>query len=117
MPVNSRPQVVFNEVTTQLHTSDWTHDTILVTWTATMQDGSMLGADLLEEAVAAAATVTMVIDDPSITEKGYEVADVVAVNVAVRGNVFNTAAMHFSDSDVITPANLTALAANLNTFK
>lgn len=117
MAVNSRPQVVLNEVSTQLKTSDWTHDTVLVTWTATMQDGSMLGADLLEEAVAAAATVTMVIDDPSITEKGYGVGDTVAVNVATQGNVFNTSALHFSDSDVITPANLTALNAQLNTFK
>lgn len=117
MPVNSRPQVVFNEVSTQLNTSDWTHDTVLVTWTATMQDGSMLGADLVEEAVAAAATVTMVIDDPSVTEKNNQVGDTVAVNVATQGNVFNTAALHFSDSDTITPANLTALLAQLNTFK
>lgn len=117
MPVNSRPQVVFNEVSTQLNTSDWTHATLSVTWTATMQDGSMLGADALEEAVAAAATVTQVIDDPSINEKNYQVGDTVALNVAIRGNVFNTAAMHFSDSDTITPANLTALVVQLNTFK
>lgn len=117
MTVNYRPQVVFNEVATQLNTSDWSHDTVLITWTATMKDGSMLGADLLEEAVADAATVTMVVDDPSITEKGYLVGATVAVNVATQGNVFNKAALHFSDSDTITPANLTALVAQLNTFK
>lgn len=117
MPVSSRQQVVFNEVSTQMDTSDWTHNTVLVTWTATMQNGSMLGADLLEEAVAAAATVTMVIDDATETGKSPGVGDVVALTVATQGNVFNTAAMHFSDSDTITPANLTALLAQLNTFK
>tara|TARA_R110002153_G_scaffold53726_2_gene149555 strand:+ start:3650 stop:4003 length:354 start_codon:yes stop_codon:yes gene_type:complete len=117
MPVNSRQQVVFNEVSTQLNTSDWTHDTVLVTWTATMGNGSLLVAANTEAAEAAAATVVKAIDDPSVDDKGYEVGDTVAVNVAVQGNVFNTAALSYSDTDTVVASALTALAAKLNTFK
>lgn len=116
MPVNSRPQVVFNEVTTQLHTSDWTHDTVLVTWTATMRDGSILDSSNVEIAAAGAANGVKVIDDPVEVYKDHEVGDTVALNVAVRGNVFNSSTLVYTDGAAV-PANLTALAAQLNTFE
>lgn len=117
MAVSSRPQVVFNEVSTQLNTSDWTHDTVTVTWTATMSDGSLLVAANTEAALIDAANVVKVIDDPQAFEKGYQVGDTVAVNVAVQGNVFNTAALSYSDTDTVVASALTGLAAKLNTFK
>ena len=117
MAVNSRPQVVLNEVTTQTTTSDWTNDTVLVTWTATMSNGSLLIADNTEAAEAAAATVVKVINDPTVEAAGYEVGDTVSVNVAVQGCVFNTAALSYSDTNTVTASALTALAAQLNTFK
>ena len=117
MPVNSRPQVVFNEVATQLNTSDFTHETVNVVWTATMSNGSLLIANNTEAAVAAAATVVKVIDEGAVENKGYLVGATIAVNVATKGNVFNTSALSYSDTDTVTASALTALAAKLNTFK
>ena len=90
MAIIKRPQVVFNQVSTQTSTSDWSHETVLITWTATMRDGSILDAANAEIAVS--------------------------VSVAVRGCVFNSAELVYTDGAAV-PANLTGLAANLNTFK
>lgn len=116
MAIIKRPQVVFNEVTTQNSTSDWTHDTVLVTWTATMRNGSILNASNVEIAAIAAADGVKVINDATEMSKDHTVGDTVALNVAVQGCVFNSAELVYTDGAAV-PANLTGLAAKLNTFK
>tara|TARA_R110002153_G_scaffold267599_1_gene431831 strand:+ start:102 stop:452 length:351 start_codon:yes stop_codon:yes gene_type:complete len=116
MTILSRPQIVFNEVTTETTTSDWTNDTVTVVWTATMQNGSILDDSNVEIAALGAANGTKVINDASEAYKDHQVGDTVAINVAVQGCVFNSSALTYSDGAAV-PANLTALAAKLNTFK
>ena len=116
MATNYRPQVTLNNIDSKIPTFDLSHDSVLVTWTATMSDGSLLIAANTEAAEAAAATVTKVIDDPQAVV-GNTVGDTVLVNVAVQGNVFHTEALSYSDTDTVAPAALTALAAQLNTFR
>ena len=117
MAVSNRKQVVFNNVTGELTTSDITHDTEIVTMTATMAHGSLLDASNVEVDLAGIANAVKVIDFASFDTKGYEVGDSVAVNVAVRGCVFNVDALLTSDRGVVTAAALTGLAGDLNTFK
>ena len=116
MTIIKRPQVVFNQVSTQTSTSDWSHETVLVTWTATMRDGSILNAANAEIAAAAAADGVKVIDSGPEMSKVHAVGDVVSLSAAVRGCVFNSAELVYTDAAAV-PANLTGLAANLNTFK
>lgn len=114
---NYRPQVTLNNLGSKIDTFDQTHATENVVWTATMSHGSLLIADNTEAAEAAAATVVKVIDDPSIIDNDFTVGDTIQVNVATNGNVFNTGALSYSDTDTVTATALTALLAQLNTFK
>ena len=117
MATNYRPQVTLNNLSSKIDTYDQTHDSLIVIWTATMGHGSLLIADGTEAAAAAAANVVFAIDDPSLIENDFTAGDSIQVNVAVQGNVFNTGALKYSDTDTVDPALLTALAAKLNTFK
>ena len=116
MATNKVTQVTLNNIAAKIDTYDLSHETVNVTWTATMQHGSLLLANDTEAAAAAAATVEKVIDDPSLIDNDYQAGDVVQVNVAVQGNVFNTDALTFSDTSTVDPSTLTALAAKLNKF-
>lgn len=116
MATNKITQVTLNNVSSKIDTYDLSHETVLVTWTATMAHGSLLLVDNTEALIAEAATVEKAIDDPSLIENTHEVGDTVQVNVAVQGNVFNTDALTYSDNPTVDPANLTALAAKLNKF-
>jgi len=117
MAFSNRKQVVFNTVAGELTTSDITHDTEIVTMTATMAHGSLLDASNVEVDLAGIANAVKVIDFASFDTKGFEVGDSIATNVAVRGCVFNVDALLTSDRGVVTAAALTGLAGDLNTFK
>lgn len=117
MAVYERKQVVLNNLTGEFTTDDITNDTVLVTWTATMAHGSLLDASDAEVDLAGIANAVKVVNTPAIDLQGYEVGDTVALNVAVRGCVFNVDALLTSDRDVVTAAALTGLAGSMNTFK
>lgn len=112
MPIRKLEQVVLDKL---FKTA--THETVSVTVTATMSNGSILGADFLEEAIADVATGTMIIDEPNWDDKAYAIGDVVDVNVAVRGCVIDASVAHFSDAGALVPAAATALLAATNVFK
>lgn len=94
-----------------------THETVSVTVTATMSNGSLLGADFVEEAIADVATAAVVIDEPNWDDQGHAIGAVVDVNVAVRGCVIDASVCHFSDAGALVPASATALLASTNVFK
>ena len=111
MAISNQAQVVLDTMYTG-HTAD----TVSVTWTATMRQGSMLVAANTEAAIADVATVTKVINDPVEMAKDHTVGDTVLLNVAVRGNVFKTSELKFSDAGAAVPASL-ALLDVTNIFK
>jgi hypothetical protein len=108
MPTFSNPQIVFNKLESEI--GGMTHETLTVTKTATMTNGSLLIADGTEAAAAAAATVAFVIDDRQVDE--LATGDSFEVSVAKFGCVFNSGELTFSDV-AFDPAThtLTALEA------
>jgi hypothetical protein len=108
-------QIVLNKVESEL--PGFTHDTVQVTWTATMKNGSLLVADGTEAAAADAADVVGVIDDLTARNLAgeLEVDDVLEVAVAKRGCVFNEDKVVFTDGAINATAKA-ALEGNMNTF-
>ena len=108
-------QIVLNKVASAL--PGFTHDTVTVTWTATMKNGSLLVAAGTEAAIADAANVVGVIDD--LTARNLSgsltVGDTLDVAVAKRGCVFNQDKTVFTDG-AITAAAIAALEVKMNTF-
>ncbi|AUR86330.1 hypothetical protein NVP1084O_123 [Vibrio phage 1.084.O._10N.261.49.F5] len=98
-----------------------THDSVTVTVTDTMKQGSILNAAGTEVAKADAATSVGVIDDLEFLRKlrggdGQVVTgDSVTVAVAKRGVMFNEAAVAYSDG-ALDAAGKTALSAGMNKF-
>lgn len=97
-----------------LHCADpkLSKESVRVTVTATMGNGSLLKADGTEGAVADAATVVGVIDDPKFDEGFYSTGDVILVPVLKRSGVANGKVIKFSDAAYGGEA-LTALNAAL----
>ena len=95
-----------------LHCADvpLAYESALVTVTATMGNGSLLLADNTEGAVADAATVVSVIDDPKFDEGFYSVGDVLLVPIAKRNFIANSDVIKFSDA-AYGSETLTALSA------
>ena len=114
MTTLTRDQVVLDTMFTS-HTAE----TVSVTWTATMQQGSLLVAANTEVANAAgAATAVKVIDDNTEMLSTHTVGDTVLLNVAVRGNVFPLdAVLVYADAAIAVSAVLTGLSAATNIFK
>ena len=114
MTILNRDQVVLDTMLTS-HTAE----TVSVTWTATMKQGSLLVAANTEGAAAAgAATAVKVIDDNTEMLQAHTVGDTVLLNVAVRGNVFPlNAVLVYADAATAVSSALTGLAANTNIFK
>lgn len=108
MATSERKQAVLANVGTQVSGNAYTHESVEVTKTATMTNGSLLLATNLEAAVADAATVTGIIDYPQIDLA--ETGDVVLVSVAKRSVIANTDVINFSDA-VYDGESLTALEA------
>ncbi len=95
----------------------FTHDNVDVTLTATMKQGSILGSDGAELAVASAASAYYVIDDVHMSRwlDEYETGDSLTVSVAARGLILNEDACVFSD-DAIDDTGKAALEAYNNKF-
>ncbi|AHK11519.1 hypothetical protein S140_112 [Shewanella sp. phage 1/40] len=108
MATSYRQPVVLNTLSAAMG-GNMSYESVLVTVTATMQDGSMLIAAGTEAAAADAATVTGIIDFPQFEVGDYQVGDVILVPVVIRDAVVNMGALHFSDAAYGTEA-LTALA-------
>lgn len=95
----------------------FTHDNVTVTLTATMKQGSILGSDGVELAVASASSSYYVIDDLTMRRHldDYEVGDSLLVACAARGLILNEDVCVFTD-DSIDTAGKTALMAYNNKF-
>lgn len=95
----------------------FTHDNVTITLTATMKQGSILGADGVELAVADAADAYYVIDDLNIRRwlEEYAVGDELTIAVAARGLILNEAVVAFTD-DAIDATGKAALMALNNKF-
>ena len=115
MSTQSPVQVTFGGLSTEYSNKGFTHETLSVTKTATMFNGSALVAAGTEAAIASVALVTQIIDDPSV--ELLETGETGLVAVAVRGNIFNTAAINYSDAGAFVPASATLMLAELNIFK
>lgn len=96
MATSDRKQVVLAELQTELGGSAYTKETVEITMTSTMANGSLLLADNTEAAAADAATVAGVVDAPEL--ELYEEGDVVVVSVVKRGVILNKDALTFSDA-------------------
>lgn len=95
----------------------WTHDTVELTVTATMKQGSLLLADGTEAETADGANVTGVINDLTFRRHRdtLEVGDVLLASVAKRGLTLNESALTYTDG-AIDAAGKDALSASLNKF-
>lgn len=95
----------------------YTHDTITVTLTATMKQGSILDSAGAELALAGAASAVAVIDDLTIRRHfdDYEVGDSLAISVAKRGLILNEDVCTFTDG-LIDAAGKAALEVSGNKF-
>ena len=115
MSTQSTVQVTFGGISTEYSNKGFTHETLSVTKTATMTNGSALVAAGTEAAIASVALVTQVIDDPAV--ELLATGETGLVSVAVRGCIFNTAAINYSDAGAFVPAGATLLNAALNIYK
>lgn len=95
----------------------FTHDSIEVTVTATMKQGSILDASGVELAVADAADAVYVIDDLTVRRHiaDYSVGDDLLISVAARGLILNEDVCVFTDAG-IDATGKSALAAFNNKF-
>ena len=108
MATSHRQPVVLNTLSAAMG-GNMSYESVRVTVTATMQDGSLLVAAGTEAAAADAATVTGIIDFPQFEVGNYAVGDVILVPVLRRDAIVNSKALHFSDAAYGTEV-LTALA-------
>lgn len=90
-------QVTLNKLVGAFSGNDMTHETVAVTVTATMKNGSLLLANGTEAAKAAAATVVGYIDSTAFNGKDYQVGDIAVVDVAKRNVKADSTYLTFSD--------------------
>ena len=92
--------------------SGFTHDTLEVTYSATLKQGSLLKADGSEAATADATDVIGAVDDLTIRRHSddLEVGDTLKISVARRGLVLNRSVLKYSDG-AINAAGEAALSA------
>lgn len=94
----------------------YSHDSVEVTVTATMVQGSLLKADGTEATKAEAADVVGAIDDLEFLNKLRAAADTVPVgskvlvSVAKRGCILNDKVLQYKDGSKIDDAGKSALA-------
>lgn len=114
----------FNEEVVVLNKFDsfgMTHDSVTVTVTDTMKQGSLLKADGTEAATADAALVVGVVDDLEFLRKlrggdgQVATGSDVTIAVAKRGVMFNEAALAYTDG-AIDAAGKAALSVFINKF-
>ncbi len=93
-------QVVLNKVKSDL--GGFTHDTVTVTWTDTMKNGSLLDSDGVELAVASAGSEYYVVDDMQARNlnEDLEAGDEVLLACAHMGCVFNEDVLVYTDDSI-----------------
>lgn len=109
MATSYRKQAILAGVQTEFGGNAYTHESVEVTVTATMKNGSLLAGDT-EVAIAAAATADAIIDDPRFDDGFFEVGDTAFTRVAKRNVIANKDVLTFSDG-AYTSETLTALDA------
>lgn len=109
MSSSLRKQAILSGVTTATGGNAYTHESIQVTVTATMANGSLMLATGLEAAEADAATVVGILDAPEL--EGASVGDVIFTRLAKRNVIANTPVLKYSDVSTVTTSALTALIA------
>lgn len=109
MSSSLRKQAILSGVTTATGGNAYTHESIQVTVTATMANGSLMLATGLEAAEADAATVVGILDAPEL--EGTSVGDVIFTRLAKRNVIANTPVLKYSDVSTVTTSALTALIA------
>lgn len=117
MAESYRKQAILDTVETLVSGNGYSHETVELTVTATMENGSML-VDDVEAAVANAGAVNGIIDDPKFDEgfPDYAVGQVIPVRVAKGHCVANTKVIKFSDAAYGTEV-LTLLVAKGVVFR
>lgn len=111
MATSYRKQAILAGVKTELGANAYTHESVLLTVTDTMKNGSLLVGDT-EAALADVATVDGIIDDPAFDDGLYATGDVILVSVAKRSVIANTAVIAFTDGTVKdNVADVTTLTA------
>lgn len=107
--------VVLNSVQSDL--AGFTHDTVQVTWSDTMKNGSLLDSTGAELAVASAGTEYYVVDDiiARNLDEDLTAGDTVELACAHMGCVFNEGVIVYSD-DVIGTTGKTTLQGYFNKF-
>lgn len=108
MATSHRQPVVLNTLSAAMG-GNMSYESVRVTVTATMQDGSLLLASGAEAAAADAANVTGIIDFPQFEVGDYATGAIILVPVVRRDAIVNSEALHFSDAAYGTQT-LTALA-------
>jgi hypothetical protein len=108
MTTSLREQAILGGVQTESGVNNYTHESIEVTVTDTMANGSLLVAAGTEAAIADAALVTGILDAPEI--ENYATGDTFLTRVARRNVIANKDVINFSDGDYSTET-LTILAA------
>lgn len=95
----------------------YTHDSVIVTVTATMFQGSLL-ADDTEVATVGASTVNGAIDDLNFRRHREDLAvgDEIKVAVAKRGLVLNESALVYTDGAIDADGKAALAASGMNKF-
>lgn len=97
MATSYRKQAILAGVQTELGGNAFTHESVEVTVTATMGNGSFL-VGATEAAIADVATVDGILDDERFDSGFFEVGDVVLTRVAKRSVIANADVVKFSDA-------------------
>lgn len=97
MATSYRKQAILAGVQTELGGNAFTHESVEVTVTATMGNGSFL-VGATEAAIADVATVDGILDDERFDSDFFEVGDVVLTRVAKRSVIANSDVVKFSDA-------------------
>lgn len=100
------PQILRKKIVARELDQAFSNTQVEVTWTATMENGSLLDASGVEVATAGIANAVYVINDYSLGDNGMEepsVGDTVQVNVITFAAKLYAADLKTSDG-VLTPA-------------
>ena len=96
MATSARKQAILAGLQTEIGGNAYTHETVEITMTATMANGSFLKADNTEAAIADIAIVAGVLEAPEI--ELYADGDVFVTRVAKRNVIANSDVVQYSDA-------------------
>lgn len=102
------PQILRKKILARELDQAFSNTQLEVTWTATMQNGSLLKADFTEAAAADIAGVVFVVNDYQYGDNGMiepEVGDVVQVNAVTFGAKVYAKDVNFTDRIATTADN------------